>query len=391
LVGLSLRFGVSPHVPRLHFLTLSLTAIASFVCGVESQTTVDGFAIPQSGRAFTFPRDHGSHPDFRTEWWYITGHLQTEQNHRFGFQATFFRQAQRGADGVVSQMYLSHTALLDVETGKFISDERLNREGWDAEASAEKLEVRNGSWTLHSTGENLMQLECAVHADAALSLALEATKPLVIFGENGVSRKGASASAASHYLTWPRLRVTGSVRLGAKDERVVGEAWMDHEFSSSQLDEKQVGWDWASVQFKDGTELMVYRLRLADGRSDASSSLTFIDKGGVQSHAMRDDFEWTSLDQWKSPRTLAKYPQHVRVAWPVPVGDSKRSIELRPVAEDQELHNELSGLPYWEGACDVFDEQGKLIGQAFLELAGYAGDLARHLRKNPAIQFPPKN
>ncbi len=337
-------------------------------------TTVDGFAIPQAGRAFVFPRDHGSHPVFRTEWWYLTGHLDDEQGQRFGFQVTFFRQARRDDRGEVTQLHLAHAALLDATTGKFLHEEKLNREGWDASASETTLDVRNGNASLRLDEKtNRLHVATTVKAEAVLKLELEVVKPLVVFGQDGVSRKGASASAASHYLTFPRLKAAGSVKIGAQEHRVTGEAWMDHEFSSSQLDEGQVGWDWAAIQLKDGREIMVYRMRHADGSTDAASTLTVIEKSGALRALKRDAFTWSALETWRSEKTKAAYPNRVRI------GFEDSTLELRPVAADQEQGGSITGLPYWEGACDVLDASGVVVGRAFLELAGYAGDLKKHL------------
>ncbi len=339
-----------------------------------AQTTADGFAIPQAGRVFEFPRDHGSHPEFRTEWWYVTGHLDAEAGRRFGFQVTFFRQARR-EDGRTLHLHLAHAALLDVRTGRFVHEERLNREGWDAESSVTTLAVRNGNWSL-KLGEATQRLRIAatLRSEVLLQLELEAVKPLVVFGKNGVSRKGASAEAASHYLTWPRLKTTGTVKVGTEERQVSGEAWMDHEFSSSQLEAGQVGWDWAAIQLKDGREIMVYRMRRKDGTKDAFSTLAVVERDGKTRHVASDAFSWEVLGKWKSPRNGAEYPIRAGIRF------EDESFELRPLAEDQEQDGGITRLPYWEGACDVLDARGQVAGRAFLELAGYAGDLAGHLR-----------
>ncbi len=329
------------------------------------------FEQARPGRVFEFPRDHGSHPEFRTEWWYITGHLEAGEARRFGFQITFFRQASE--DGQ-SHLHLAHTALLDAATGRFLHQERLHREGWDAYASTETLALRNGNWTLNMVGE-AMSARATIHHDALLDLTLRPAKPLVFFGKNGVSSKGASEQAASHYLTFPRLAVEGTVSLGTEKLEVKGQAWMDHEFSSSQLDEGQVGWDWASIQLNDGTEVMVYRMRLADGSSDPNgTTLAWIDKAGTVRHIGSSSFQWTPGEKWTSPKSQASYP--IR-----PVIEAEgRTFRLVPLQPEQEIHGEVTGLSYWEGACDVWDAEGRVIGRAFLELAGYSGDLGRHLR-----------
>ena len=340
---------------------------------LHAQTSPDGFALPQSGKVFVFPRDHGSHPEFRTEWWYVTGHLDAKDGHRFGFQVTFFRQARRD-NGKTLHLHLAHAALLDAQTGLFLHQERLNRAGWDAESSESTLAVRNGNWSLNldETTQHL-HIAATVNNDALLQLDLQPVKPIVIFGKDGVSRKGTSASAASHYLTWPRLKASGSVKLGAVEHAVTGEAWMDHEFSSSQLDEGQVGWDWAAVQLKDGREIMVYRMRRKDGTLDVASTLAVVERDGKSRHLASDAFAWEVLSTWKSPRSGAHYPNRVRLRF------EGESLELKPLAADQEHDGGITRLPYWEGACDVIDSHGQITGRAFLELAGYAGDLTRHL------------
>lgn len=351
--------------------TFAIILILFTTC-VLAQTTPDGFAIPQKGRVFEFPRDHGSHEAFRTEWWYLTGHLDGADERRFGFQVTFFRQAGRDeATGKVSHLHLAHAALLDAASDRFLHEEKLNREGWDAYSSATTLDVRNANWSLRLDAvTKRITVAATVKAVAVLKLEMDAVKPLVVFGEEGVSRKGANESAGSHYLTFPRLKASGTVKIGPQEHSVKGEAWMDHEFSSSQLDEGQVGWDWAAIQLKDGREIMVYRMRRTDGSTDAASTLTWIAKDGTLKKAA---FDWKTLATWKSPHSGAAYPNHVRI-------ESDDSVfELRPVAQDQEQGGSISGLPYWEGACDVRDARGEVIGRAFLELAGYAGDLKRHL------------
>ncbi|MGV3661687.1 MAG: lipocalin-like domain-containing protein [Prosthecobacter sp.] len=349
---------------------------------LRAQTiSTDGFALPQPGKVFVFPRDHGSHPEFRTEWWYVTGHLDAAKGQRFGFQVTFFRQAWR-QDGKTQHLHLAHAALLDAKTGSFVHEERLNREGWDAASAENTLDVRNGSWSLKlDNATQHLHIAATVKNEVLLLLDLEVAKPLVVFGQDGVSRKGVSATATSHYLTWPRLKATGSVKLGAQGHVVSGEAWMDHEFSSSQLEEGQVGWDWAAVQLTDGRELMVYRMRRKDGTQDAASTLAVVERDGKLRQVGHDAFTWEQLGSWKSPRNGADYPNHIRIRF------EEQSFELRPLAQDQEQDGGITRLPYWEGACDVLDANGRTVGRAFLELAGYAGDLARHLSPQ---QPPPK-
>ena len=354
--------------------SLLIAMLTMVSCALSQTTTSDGFAIPQAGRAFVFPRDHGSHPEFRTEWWYLTGHLDGAKGRRFGFQVTFFRQANRAGQGDVQQLHLAHAALLDVASGAFVHEEKLNREGWDATASETTLDVRNANWSLKlDEATNQIHVVATVKAEALLKLKLDVVKPLVVFGTDGVSRKGDAPDAASHYLTFPRLKAGGLVRFGAEEIAVTGEAWMDHEFSSSQLTEGQAGWDWAAIQLRDGREIMVYRMRRTDGTTDAASTLTWIEKDSTLRAVKRGAFTWEALATWRSPHTQAEYPNRVRIT------TDGAAFELRPLVMDQEQGGSITGLPYWEGACDVLDAGGTVVGRAFLELAGYAGDLRRHL------------
>jgi len=373
VVGASTRPGCVP-------LLRSLGAALGLMTSVWAQmplTTSDGFAVPQMGKIFSFPRDHGSHPEFKLEWWYVTGHLFTDgaASRRFGFQATFFRQA---APDHLTQLQLAHMAIIDVATGKFLHQERLNRAGWDAVTETETLNVRQGNWSLRMSdptapaGAERFELQGGVQAEAALTLKLVPAKPLVVFGENGVSRKGAASTAASHYLTFPRLRAQGLLTLGTEQLTVRGEAWMDHEISSSQLDANQVGWDWAGVQFKDGRELMLYQLRTRSGEVDPASSLTWVAADGA---TIRKKFIWEVLETWKSPATGAVYPARVALATTDPMTGAAVRYTFEPLASDQELKGRLGGIAYWEGACRVRDAAGLDVGSAYMELTGYAAEL----------------
>ena len=355
--------------------------------------TTDGFAIPQPGRQFKFPRDHGSHPEFKIEWWYVTGHLFADQGKRFGFQATYFRRSgpvvasetnpmERSSLFETGPVHLAHMAVLDVASGRFLHQERLNRQGWDAEASTNTLSMRNGNWSLRFVDENAqtMVLRGGVRSDAAFELTLSPVKPLVIFGESGVSRKGSSPFASSHYLTFPRLTAQGSLKFDGSMLAVTGAAWMDHEISSSQLEEGQAGWDWAGVQLKDGREIMTYRLRRKDGSTDPFSTLAWIDKEGRVSHHSATQFEWKSTGTWKSSKTGAVYPVRSGLTTIDPVSGKSATFVFEPLALNQELSGDLGGVAYWEGASRVRNEAGEEIGSAFVELTGYAGNLANRFK-----------
>jgi predicted secreted hydrolase len=337
------------------------------------QFTVDGFKVPQPGYEFEFPRDHGSHPGFKIEWWYLTGHLLREDDPegRFGFQATFFRQAS--PDGQ-TDLFLAHMAIVNVATEEFIYQERFNRPGWDAGAAVGRLDVHNGPWSIvmDDPPSEVMELSGGVRAEAQWELRLEPVKPLVVFGENSVSRKGDTPTAASYYLTFSRLAATGTLNWQGQTFAVSGLAWMDHEISSSQLGEDQVGWDWVSMQLHDQREIMVYRLRKRDGTSDPASMLTWVDTAGTP---LRQPFTLEVESTWTSPHNGAVYPADVRITTTDPATGQTVSLLVEPFVADQEHTGDLAGIAYWEGACRVRDASGQVIGHAYMELTGYAEDL----------------
>jgi predicted secreted hydrolase len=339
-------------------------------------TTPDGFAVARPGYRFAFPKDHGSHPAFRTEWWYFTGHLwTTDGKRRFGYQLTFFRQASPKAAWTGSaawrtdQIHLAHTALTDEAGRRFRVSERLNREGIPAGAALDRLAVFNEGWRAEMGADGRIRLRMKA-GDARLDLVLETETPPVVFGEDGVSRKGADPTAASHYITFPRLASTGTLKLGdGAPLAVSGRSWMDHEFSSNQLSEGQVGWDWAAIQFRDGRNLMAYRMRLKDGGQDPFSSVTEVDAAGRITRSTRA-FTMRPKGQWTSPASKAAYPLPLELeAW-------GQRWTLVPILENQELRTTRStGITYWEGACRVLDASGTEVGDAYVELTGYAHSL----------------
>jgi predicted secreted hydrolase len=363
-------------------ITLLLLLGAKNILGVETMTP-DGFSLPEYGHQFSFPRDHGSHDDFKIEWWYITGHLFAEDGRRFGFQATFFRSAgaRKKSDGETNsdfsdeKLFLAHMAVLDVKSKTFVHQQRLNRDGWDAFSATNGLDVRNGNWSLSMTDTNseAMVLRGSVNGDVSYELNLSPKKSLVVFGTNSVSRKAVDAGAASYYLTFPRLAADGEMNWRGEKIRVRGEAWMDHEISSSQLGGDQAGWDWCCLQFKDSREIMAYRMRRKDGTQDAFSTLAWVGTNGVVTHLPSGDFQIETLRSWKSPTTGASYPVSVKIRTHEANSSAPKIFTLEPLADNQELAG--GGLSYWEGACKVRDAAGADIGSAYLELTGYANHL----------------
>ena len=351
--------------------------------------TEDGFKVPQPGNTFAFPKDHGSHPEFKVEWWYFTGHLWGPKNERYGFQFTFFRRAGTPVSDSkepiserfqTREIHLLHLALLDVNSGKFIHSERMARAGWETESRVGNFDVRLGDTRaqMDDTDAQTISLSARIRNEASFNLKLRPKKPLVIFGENGISRKGDSPTAASWYLTYPRLEAAGTIVQGGVETPVKGQVWMDHEISSSQLTPDQSGWDWAGIQLDDGREIMSYRLRRKDGTTDPASSLVWVEKSGELTHKNTKEFQWEQGGKWKSPHSGAAYPLPAIIKTTDPASGKELTLRLEPLLLDQELKSQLTGIPYWEGACQVIQD-GKPVGSAYLELTGYAGSLQRAL------------
>jgi len=343
------------------------------------------WAIPVPHTELPFPETHGAHPHFKIEWWYLTGHLFSGDR-RFGVQATFFRLGQRpvpverGDLYGDSQLYMAHMALTDVQGGAFHHEERLNRGGWDAFARTGDLDVRNGNWSLRRDAETgMLHLQGSIRSEVSYSLTLEPEQDHVIFGEAGVSKKGADGTAASYYVTFPRLLAEGEVSIGGETLPVTGQLWMDHEISSSQLERNQVGWDWVSMQFLDGRGLMAFILRTEDGSVSEFSKLVWVDADGTLHHRTTEEFAWEFAGHWESPKTGATYPIAPTIRTIDPASGEERELRVRPVMEAQELTGGLGGISYWEGACDVVGEGGELIGRAYLELTGYTEGLQDRL------------
>jgi predicted secreted hydrolase len=322
-------------------------------------------ALP--GYRFSFPRDHFEHPDFKTEWWYYTGNVWSKTGRRFGFELVFFRVGER-ARGVnpsawrVDDIYLANAALTDIDGRHFSYSERLNRAGPGiAGASFAERRIWNGNWAARWNGER--QDITAVAPGFSFHLACSPAKPLVIQGENGVSQKAEGAGHASHYVSFPLLAVTGTVRAADHDFDVSGQAWMDHEWFTHELQPGQIGWDWFSVQLENNTELMLFDLRRQDGTTDPNSSGTFIDAGGYPRHLTSGEFTLKPLEWWISPRTHARYP----IRWAVSIPALHLELETTAKLADQEL-DASRGAKYWEGAVDY---SGSARGVGYLEMTGY--------------------
>jgi len=326
------------------------------------------YAEVTAGRAMEFPRDYGSHPPFRTEWWYVTGWLKTRDGESLGFQITFFRTKPSLDDANPStftprQLLIAHCAISDPKRGRLWQDQRIRRAGLRlAEAREGDTDVWIDRWSLKRQAGVYHAALAAENFSFALTLT--ETQPVLINGEAGVSRKGPAAQSASYYYSLPHMAVVGAITRDGRPDAVSGEAWFDHEWSSEYLDPQAAGWDWIGVNLDDGGALMAFRIRDGQGKARWAGGTLRRADGAVQ--VLRpDEVEFTALRDWRSPRTGIAYP----VQWHVRAGP--REFDLEPLMDDQENDTRLSsGAIYWEGAVRAA-QAGKPLGRGYLELTGY--------------------
>ena len=366
------------------------------ICGLVLVPTVsadsDPFTQAREGYRYQFPRDHGSHDTFRTEWWYYTGNLTAKDGRAFGYQLTFFRRGipQDQVETLpskwsITQLYLAHFAVSDLQKGRFHYAEKLSRAALGkAGAEAERLHVWIDRWRIETHGpqasgrDAFAQILEASEGDLAIALTVVPDKPLVVHGTAGISRKGTESGQSSHYYSWTNLATRGNLTIGGESFEVAGTSWMDHEFGSADLSPDLVGWDWFSLQMADQTEVMLYRLRRADGSAHPVSSGTFIDRDGGAHPLSLKDFTLEPTTFWTSPLSHARYPQR----WRLTVPSRNLSLELIPRMHEQELRtNRSTQVTYWEGAIEsVGIADGKPItGLGYMELTGYAERFSKKL------------
>jgi predicted secreted hydrolase len=328
------------------------------------------YAPVLAGQPLAFPADHGAHPLYRTEWWYITGWLDTPDGPQ-GFQVTFFRTRpnvdQRNPSAFAPrQILFAHAALSDPKLGKLLHAQRIARQGFGlAEAATGDADVVLDDWSLKRQGDGRFHAR-AGGADFALDLVFAPAQPVLPQGENGFSRKGPATSEASHYYSIPHLKASGAVRRGGRSVRVAGEAWLDHEWSSTYLDPKAVGWDWTGLNLDDGGALMAFQVRDAKGRALWAGGSLRAPNGAV-TRLGPSDVAFAARRRWRSPRTGVAYPVEQTLTLKLPAGP--RQFPLAPLFDDQELDSRPSGPVYWEGAVRTSG------GRGYLELTGYLAPL----------------
>jgi predicted secreted hydrolase len=342
---------------------------------------VAGYASALEPRKFRFPEDHGPHPEFRNEWWYVTGNLDGPGGERFGFELTIFRFSlappgeamnENMSAWKTDQVYIGHFAVSDIGNEKFHVAQRYSRGSmglagaqavpfsvWLEDWSIKKADVQQtkdfSPWELHASDK-----------DISLDLDLMPLKDPVLNGEKGLSQKSSQPGNASYYYSISRLATNGTLRIGATTYAVSGLSWLDREWGSSALSKDQRGWDWFALQLSDGSDLMYYALRQNDGTRDEHSAGTWIDAAGRATHLDHDDVVIEVRKYWESKQG-GRYPAE----WTISVAKVDLQIEVVPVLRNQEL---ITTVRYWEGAVDVqgMSDNEEINGRGYVELTGYA-------------------
>jgi predicted secreted hydrolase len=329
------------------------------------------YAAAVRGARLAFPRDHGAHPDFRTEWWYVTGALDAPLRDT-GFQLTFFRSRPGIAEDLqspiaASQILFAHAAVTQAG-GRLLHAERAGRANLGAGFATADCDVHIGAWRMQrQDGGDGEHFRLAVQdAGFAFDLILKPSQALLPQGDRGWSQKGPQPGLASHYLSWPQLRVEGTLTLAGKRQPALGRAWFDHEWSSEVLGAGSVGWDWIGINLDDGGALMAFRIR-DDAGGTVYAHAALRDAAGRLTQFSPGEVAFEPLRHWTSPRNGARYPVGMAIRF------GPHRIETAPVLDDQEIsaHRPLP-VSYWEGLVAI---RGTLAGRGYLELTGYAAAL----------------
>lgn len=344
------------------------------------------FARAEAPYAWDFPRDHGAHRTFQTEWWYYTGNVADASGRRFGYQFTVFRRAiapeydsaaNAESEFRTTQAYMAHFTLSDIEAQAFYHEQRLSRGSAglafalpDNRQPDTPYQVVLEDWSVQVTDTPDRYLLRAVSPEGfAVDFTLTDAKGPKLQGEDGLSAKSGEAGNASYYYSMPRLLTEGTITVGDETFEVSGASWMDHEFSTSALGGTALGWDWFGLQFDDGRELMVGQIRLLLGGKEPAFGGLLIEADGSSRYLASDEFTITPTGEWVSPHTGATYP----AGWTITIlGDGGFTFEVTPLQPDQELHD--SDPSYWEGAVAL---SGSVTGYGYAELTGYVQAMTR--------------
>jgi predicted secreted hydrolase len=334
------------------------------------QAAAPAFAPVLPGRPLSFPDDFGAHPEFKTEWWYVTGWLNTADGKPLGFQVTFFR-SRTGADDAnpsafaPKQLIIAHAALSDPALGRLVHDQRSAREGFGLSYAKSRItDLKLDDWRMRRGDDGIYTVSIK-SKELMLELRLAPGGPVLVQGERGYSQKGPKPGSASYYYSEPQLKVSGLAgRGGASPSAVTGSAWFDHEWSSEALDPEAAGWDWIGANLDDGSALMAFQIRSKQG-GKLWAHATLRDASGKVTQFLPGQVSFTPQARWKSPRTNAVYP----VATTLVTGAA--SWNIKPLQDDQELDSRRStGAVYWEGAVTIMRD-GVAVGRGYLEMTGY--------------------
>lgn len=347
-----------------------LIALCILFLGFSSLANAEPFKRAEPGYAWSFPRDHGKHSDFQTEWWYYTGQLFESEadifqaTPRYGFQLTFFRRASL-VDGNPKDQFMAHAVVTDLTKGKTFWSSRVGgSELGLSGARGASLGVWSGDWTVDTIGgEQFLRFNVMGDGEMySLRLSIKDAKSPWLQGQKGWSQKANCLGCASQYYSQPRLPVTAEMTKGESSQTLHGLAWMDHEFMTNVLADTQVGWDWMGLMLKDGRSVMVYRLRRDDGTVDFAAGAVSSKDG--ERTLTRGDFSMTPLATRRSPSSKAEYP----IQWRLEVPSEGIKVDLAARVADSEL-GEANQTRYWEGP--VASEREDVLG--YLEMTGYSG------------------
>ncbi len=339
---------------------------------------ISGYARAVDAYDWQFPRDHGPHPDFQTEWWYYTGNLADADGRRFGYQFTIFRRAltpeseTTDSEWRTNQVYLAHFTVTDVEGEQFYHDERYSRGGADIAGATVDPAYRVWVEDWEIAAQNADATALTIRADSgevSVDFTLDQAKPPALQGDNGLSPKSEEPGNASYYYSLPLLETAGTLTIGGESYAITGTTWMDHEFSTSALGGDALGWDWFGLQLDDNRQLMLGQIRLVDGDREPAFGGLLIEEDGSTRHLSAQDFTIESTATWTSPHSGATYP----AGWEIAIdtgSDDPLNITLTPLLADQELLADVS--VYWEGAVRI---SGDATGYGYAELTGYANSM----------------
>ncbi|MEX1119487.1 MAG: lipocalin-like domain-containing protein [Terrimicrobiaceae bacterium] len=366
-------------IPRARPLASFLLKGVVCVALAASTAMAGDWSVSLPGWKYDFPADHGNHDGFKTEWWYFTGNVADAEGRAFGYQLTFFRQGilppgeQSAATSrfIARNIQFAHFAVSDLKAGGFHFDQKLSRgaygeAGFDGKDGLAWIK----GWRCELVGEHTFRLR-ADSEEASIDLTLESTKDPVFHGEDGISQKAEGVGRASHYYSLTRLKTRGTFITPSGTFEVTGWSWFDHEWATNQLAPHQIGWDWFSIHFDDGSDLMMFQIRTKDGGRDPFSSGTYVAADGTQTAITNADFELVPGRTWKSPDSGGEYP----VDWKLSIPSLDLNLQISAAMDAQELF--LQPIAYWEGAIRVKGKKSgtPASGSGYLEMTGYGSPI----------------